>query len=455
MHYGRGSKLSGERVQMSGATRETRAGLAMALLLPVVVCLLGMAPVAWAAAAVPVPILQPVSSNYADWGLGAAMAFDPDTAQLVLTGGVGFTLTCGCDGTAGTWVWNGTDFVAVAPAGGGSIYGHLIYDAATHQLLRVGGTKADQSTPADNFAAWTGTAWTPLHPVHSPPPRQGESVAYDAQLRQLLVFGGFSTTTRAHLADTWSWDGTDWIELHPAASPPARGDAAMAYDESSGKLVLYGGLTLGPTGLTYHSDTWFWTGTTWTAVAPAANPGMLSSAVMTYDPALHRLLLFGGVRPAGALSSEFWSWNGMIWALVPSLVAPTNMFGASMAFDPALGHLVLLAPDRDKVGGILHTLRLVAAPATSRVVASSNAVTVGQAVTLTASVLAGAYVVPTGTVSFLDGTTPIAGCTNLAVSGAACTYIPAGGTHTVSAKYVAAPGFVAGRAVKTTVTVAG
>ena len=32
--------------------------------------------------------------------------------------------------------------------------------------------------------------------------------------------------------DTWSWNGTEWAQLNPATSPPARTNHAMAYDST-------------------------------------------------------------------------------------------------------------------------------------------------------------------------------------------------------------------------------
>src|SRR5882724_10326970 len=43
------------------------------------------------------------------------------------------------------------------------------------------------------------------------------------------------------LGDTWIWDGDDWAQATPSASPPARYAASMAYDPDTGSAVLFGG----------------------------------------------------------------------------------------------------------------------------------------------------------------------------------------------------------------------
>jgi len=48
------------------------------------------------------------------------------------------------------------------------------------------------------------------------------------------VFGG--------VGQTWSWTGTDWVELAPNISPPAREGVGMAYDPISKQTLMFGGL---------------------------------------------------------------------------------------------------------------------------------------------------------------------------------------------------------------------
>jgi hypothetical protein len=45
-----------------------------------------------------------------------------------------------------------------------------------------------------------------------------------------------------------------WTRQHPAAAPPARARAAMAYDAATGTVVLFGGFRTVP----LRADTWTW-----------------------------------------------------------------------------------------------------------------------------------------------------------------------------------------------------
>ena len=101
--------------------------------------------------------------------------------------------------------------------------------------------------------------WTQLDPATSPSARSGAAMAYDASTGQLVLFGG-STSSSSLVNDTWTWNGATWTQLTPATSPSARYGAAMAYDASTGQLVLFGGGNA--SGVL--ADTWTWNGTTWT-----------------------------------------------------------------------------------------------------------------------------------------------------------------------------------------------
>src|SRR5579864_222854 len=76
-------------------------------------------------------------------------------------------------------------------------------------------------------------------PGPSPSARTGAAMAWDEATHSVILFGG--RTVSGAVNDTWSWDGSSWRQLSPATSPPARSGALMAPDGHGG-LVLYGGI---------------------------------------------------------------------------------------------------------------------------------------------------------------------------------------------------------------------
>jgi len=68
-----------------------------------------------------------------------------------------------------------------------------------------------------------------------PPGRQAAAMAYDPEMRKVVMFGGGTISTP--LNDTWAWDGKGWTDLHPATTP-AGSAASMVYDTADHQLVL-------------------------------------------------------------------------------------------------------------------------------------------------------------------------------------------------------------------------
>jgi hypothetical protein len=85
----------------------------------------------------------------------------------------------------------------------------------------------------------------------------------------LVLFGGADHAHTATLGDTWTWNGTDWTELHPATSPGQRSRPMMSAT-ATGALLFGGGNALGTVAF---SDSWLWNGASWSQVlttGPAA-----------------------------------------------------------------------------------------------------------------------------------------------------------------------------------------
>ena len=200
-------------------------------------------------------------------------------------------------------------------------------------------TCAVLGTASPAVQAGTAPAWTQQTPAVHPAAREGAAMAYDAAARTVVLFGGFSGSapTGHYLGDTWTWNGATWTQQHPAASPRARWEAALAYDAATGNTVLFGGSSQ----TAYFGDTWTWHGGTWTRQHPAARPGARSSgAAVAYDAATRTVVLFGGNAPTGNLG-DTWTWDGRTWARQHPATSPPGRDSATMAYDAATGTAVL------------------------------------------------------------------------------------------------------------------
>jgi hypothetical protein len=155
---------------------------------------------------------------------------------------------------------------------------------------------------------WDGTDWTHRTPAHSPPSRYLPGMAYDAARSEVVLFGGEASNGNAlFLADTWTWNGTDWTKHTPAHSPDGRQGPGMAYDAAHGNVVLFGGRSF--------DDTWTWNGTDWTKRSPTHSPFQRLDVGMAYD-AHGEVVLFGG--SCSDPCADTWTWDGTDWTQRPA-----------------------------------------------------------------------------------------------------------------------------------------
>ena len=237
----------------------------------------------------------------------------------------------------------------------------MAYDTARERVVIFGGI-GDSGYLADTWE-WDGNNWVQRMPDTSPPARSGPAMAYDAARGRVVMFGGAnrdaSNQTR-YLADTWEWDGSTWVQRTPAASPTARYGHVMAYDGVRGRVVLFGS---GYFDGSWHflADTWEWDGSTWARRTPATSPLARMSASMVYDSARERIVLFGGwgvshhVEPnySTNIFDDTWEWDGIAWVQRTPAPHPTVRQYPAMAYDSARGVTVFFGGDDSTVHGDL------------------------------------------------------------------------------------------------------
>lgn len=118
----------------------------------------------------------------------------------------------------------------------------------------------------------------------NPPARIDAAMAFDAARGEVVMFGGHGDS--GVLADTWTWDGSSWTQQHPAVSPPGMQQPAMAADPATGGVLLVGATPAGG-----GVQTWSWDGSTWRQDRTAHTPPQPRSGAMAGDPVHHRVVL--------------------------------------------------------------------------------------------------------------------------------------------------------------------
>ena len=296
----------------------------------------------------PGPIVAPPDAQE-----GQAVAFDPTRGIVVTFGGTGASPYS--DSVQQTWIWNGTWHLFTGGQPGSRVEARMVYDRAHDEMVLFGGERITGGNLLYSDT-WTfkNNTWIQQVPAHVPPARMEQTMVYDPAHGNVVMFGGQTDHFNgAAMADTWTWDGTDW-HRETATGPSARFGAAGGYDPIHQQVVMFGGGDeMSGTMTVDMGDTWIWNGSSWTPATPAVVPPKRHRAGMAWDAARKRLVLVGGTTGIVVSHADSWEWDGQAWQLIPAngsfasyepavFEAPE---GAGVyAFDAALASSSSLAP---------------------------------------------------------------------------------------------------------------
>lgn len=240
------------------------------------------------------------------WG---AAAYDAESERVILFGGV----VEGWTDVHEVWAFDPAtnEWTRLALDGGPDEFGWVAYDAESDRVIMFG-QRAE--TWAYDFNA---NAWQEMTPPSSPPGRIEFALAYDPGSDQVILFGGYRDVA---VGDTWAYDYNrdSWTDLAPAIAPAPRAYPAMVHDPGTDAMILFGGESRGGRAL---GDTWAFDvdAGTWTDLAPASSPGPIDRHAMAYDPTTGLVVLFGGGPIAGQFQDDTWLYDSAnnTWAQLP------------------------------------------------------------------------------------------------------------------------------------------
>lgn len=217
-------------------------------------------------------------------------------------------------------------------------YSHgLAYDAARGRVVVFGGHSSNQRSLDDTWE-WDGRMWTQLLPANSPEGRESFGITYDPRRQRVLLFGGWSVQTQTALGDTWEWDGRSWTQAPTTEGPTPRVGALMVFDSARQRALLFGGYTSGGAS----DETWSWNGSRWTLLLPAHTPPARMGATLAWDSARQVAVLFGGRKGDNTADlSDTWEWSGSDWVERQPAHSPSARAAAVMTYDPIWQKTVL------------------------------------------------------------------------------------------------------------------
>ncbi|HEY8211681.1 MAG TPA: putative Ig domain-containing protein [Myxococcaceae bacterium] len=148
-----------------------------------------------------------------------------------------------------------------------------------------------------NPASSTWSLLTPAGPVPSP----RYNLAGAAVGTQFWICGGFDGLV-SPLEDCWSYDPASTLWIPRPAMPSARQGHAMAVT-SSGSIYVFGG-----NGFGLLNDLLVFSGGVWTTVPATNPPPAREGAILAYESSTGRLILFGG-QGIGFVYNDVWTFD--------------------------------------------------------------------------------------------------------------------------------------------------
>lgn len=246
---------------------------------------------------------------------------------------------------SGTWELSSSGWTQRSPATAPPArYGHdLAYDPVRQRIVLFGGFQSSTLPRLGDTWEWNGTTWTQIFPVTSPSARSGHRMTWDPVRQHVVLFGGrIDGSSNFYLGDTWSYANGVWTQLS-TTGPAAREGGSVTWDPgfAGGRVVIFGGI--GGTGS--RNDTWTWDGTQWVQVPTVTAPSQRVFFDVAYSPVLGKLVLFGGSTGGSAsatFNAETWVFDRTTWTQLAPTLSPAARNGHVMEWDPVRQKVTLL-----------------------------------------------------------------------------------------------------------------
>ncbi|MGB5820688.1 MAG: kelch repeat-containing protein [Saonia sp.] len=214
----------------------------------------------------------------------------------------------------------------------------MVYHSRESQVYLFGG--ADEKEVLSDLWTLHKGQWKEVPAKNRPGPRTFASMTYDKQNNRIVLFGGsrvlfgLEPSSENLLGDTWQFKDGNWLNITTKNSPVPRAEAAMVYDKHRQKIVLFGGYTIQNGEYVKLGDTWEFYDNNWHLIS-RTGPSKRHGTAMAYDNESEFVVLFGGStadKQYGQSKGETWIWQEEKWHKL-KIEQPEGIFNASMIYD--------------------------------------------------------------------------------------------------------------------------
>jgi hypothetical protein len=171
-------------------------------------------------------------------------------------------------------------------------------------------------------------------------------MAFDESRGVAVLYGGQGAA--GTFAGTWEWNGVQW-SLRAEAGPGPRTGARVFYDPIRARVMLSGGSVYSPQSAFCFGDLWAWDGNAWSLVNNDGPPRF--AHIAAFDTARSEIVVSGGLGCSGTTSAlDTWTLGTAGWARADDGQMPR---GKSVAFHSGLGASVFVGGNGgDAYGGV-------------------------------------------------------------------------------------------------------
>ncbi|MHA2250477.1 MAG: Kelch repeat-containing protein, partial [Candidatus Kariarchaeaceae archaeon] len=202
--------------------------------------------------------------------------------------------------------------------------------------------------------------WIQLFPTLSPPARYHHAfqTAYDSQSDRIILFSGDNGDYSFIYNDTWAYDynTNTWENMTtPEMKGIGRLAGAMDYDVESDRIILFGGWHKVTAGDAVYEaggvgDTWSYDyeTNTWTNMTTIDSPSFRGSTALAYDKSNDKMILYGGFDSSMYTGASSIPFNQDTWAYDYNTNTWMNM-SPSISPPPLGNHELVYDAESEKI----------------------------------------------------------------------------------------------------------